>query len=330
MRTLTGVLSCLCLCLTARHTTAQAPVPKIPSVFAAYATPLEEPWNMVIHDALLAAQRGGRITYSWQDDLSSDAAMADGIRGALAKKPDVVVADGIVGAAGIRAAAAANPAIAFVVGSSAAPAPPNLSVFDSNLSEPAYLCGIVAGKLTKSNVVGVVAGQSDVQVHRALNAYIQGAREANPAVKVKVTFIDSWYDPPRARQAAMDQAAAGADLIWAEREGAIAGARDKGVLAFGNLVDQHAEAPETVVTGPVWSMTPLVDHVVKQASAGMVRGESLLDFSAVSRGGSILAPWHGWDEKLPPGLLELVREKQVAMKTGALRIAPGADKPAGD
>ena len=330
MRTLSVALSILCLCLAASHAPAQAPAAKIPAVFAAYATPLEEPWNMVIHDALLAAQRGGRITYSWQDKLSTDAAMADGIRGALTKRPDVVLADGIVGDAGIRAAAAANPTTAFVVGSTNVPAPPNLSVFDSNLSEPAYLCGIVAGKLTKSNVVGVVAGKSDVQVHRAINAYIQGAREANPAVKVKVTFIDSWYDPPKARQAAIDQAAAGADLIWAEREGAIAGAREKGVLAFGNLVDQHAEAPETVISGPVWSMTPLVDHVVKQSAAGMVRGESLLDFSAVSRGGTSLAPWHGWDEKLPPGVLDLVREKQVAMKSGTLRIDPGADKPVGD
>lgn len=324
-------LSFLCLLvMVAGRAPAQSPAAKIPAVFAAYATPLEEPWNMVIHDALLAAQRGGRITYAWQDKLSTDAAMAEGLRVGLAKGPHIVIADGIVGLAGIRAAAAANPGVSFVVGSTSAPVPPNLSVFDSNLAEPAYLCGVIAGKLTKSNVVGVVAGQSDVQVHRAINAYLQGARDTNPAVKVKVTFIDSWYDPPKARQAAIDQAAAGADLIWAEREGGIAGAREKGVLAFGNLVDQHAEAPEAVLTGPVWSMTPLVDHVVKQAAAGMVRGESLLDFSAVSRGGSMLAPWHGWDAKLPPAVLDLVREKQVAMKTGTLRIDPSTDKPVGD
>jgi hypothetical protein len=44
----------------------------------------------------------------------------------------------------------------------------------------------------------------------------------------------------------------------------------------------------------------------------------------------MLAPWHGWDEKLPPGVLDLVREKQVAMKSGTLRIDPSAEKPAGD
>jgi basic membrane protein A and related proteins len=303
---------------------------KKPVVFAAYATPLEEPWNMVIHEALQSAEKLGRITYSWQDKLASADAMASGIQSALARRPDIIFADGVEGVDGIRALAAANQGTTFVVGSSTAPVPPNLSVFDSNLSEPAYLCGVAAGRLTKSNVVGVVAGRSDVQVHRAINAYIQGVRDTNPAAKVKVTFTDSWYDPPKARQAALGQAAAGADLIWAEREGAIAGAREKGVLAFGNLVDQSAEGPDTVLTGPVWSMTPLVDHVIKQSSAGMVRGESLHDFSCLARGGAVLAPWHAWNEKLPSDVLELVREKQNAMKIGALVINPSADRPVGD
>jgi basic membrane lipoprotein Med (substrate-binding protein (PBP1-ABC) superfamily) len=325
------LLSIVCLVATAASSFGQAPVAaKVPVVFAAYTTPLDEPWNMVIHRALTDAEKAGRITYAWQDKLATPEAMASGLQSALVRRPDVVVADGVEAIDVLRAAAAANPSIAFVVGTSSPPVPPNLSVFDSDLSQPAYLCGVVAGRLTKSGIVGVVAGRSDVQVHRAINAYIQGVRDTNPAAKVKVTFIDSWYDPPKARQVALDQAAAGADVIWAEREGAIAGAREKGVLAFGNLVDQSGDGPDTVLTGPVWSMTPLVDHVVKQSAAGMVRGESLQDFSSLARGGAVLAPWHAWAAKLPPDVLELVRAKQTAIKTGALRLDPSADRPAGD
>ncbi len=321
----------VCTFLCAATTFAQTTQPaKVPVVFAAYATPLEEPWNMVIHQALQASEKNGRIVYAWQDKLSSAEALALGIQSALARKPDIVVADGVEGVEGIKAIAAANPGISFVVGTSAAPAVPNVSVFDSNLSEPAYLCGVVAGRLTKSNIVGVVAGRSDVQVHRAINAYMQGVREANPAAKVKLTFIDSWYDPPKAKQAAIDQVAAGADIIWAEREGAIAGAREKGVLAFGNLVDQSVEGPDTVLTGPVWSMTPLIDHVVKLSAAGMIRGESYHDFSSLARGGAVLAPWHGWNQKLPPEVLDFVRERQNAIKTGVLTINPSAERPVGD
>jgi len=325
------LLSIVCLVASTATCFGQAAVPaKVPVVFAAYATPLEEPWNMVIHRALEDAEKAGRITYAWQDKLAGPDAMTSGLNSALVRRPDIVIADAVEALDAVRAVAAANPTVAFVVGTSSPPAPPNLSVFDSDLSEPAYLCGVVAGRLTKSGIVGVVAGRSDVQVHRAINAYIQGVRDTNPAAKVKVTFIDSWYDPPKARQAAADQATAGADLIWAEREGAIAGARDKGVLAFGNLVDQSGEAPDTVLTGPVWSMAPLVDHVVKQSAAGMLRGESFHDFSSLARGGARLAPWHDWTAKLPPDVLELVRDRQTALKTGALRIDPSADRPAGD
>lgn len=328
MRAIVASLVCLVASATCL---GQAPAAsRVPAVFAAYATELAEPWNQVIHRALQDAEKVGRITYTWQDRLATPAAMTSGLQSALVRRPGLIVADGVEALDAIKAVAAANPETAFLVGTSQPPIAPNLSVFDSNLSEPAYLCGIAAGRLTKTGVVGVVAGKSDVQVHRAINAYIQGAKDANPAVRVKVTFINSWYDPPRAKQAALDQIAAGADIVWAEREGAIAGAREKGVLAFGNLVDQSAEGPQTVLTGPAWSMAPLIDHVTKLSAAGMVRSENYLDFCSLARGGSVLAPWHGWNEKLPAEVLALVRDRENAIKVGSLVIAPGADRPAGD
>jgi len=333
MRMRATLLALVCLCLSLPGVPLPAGQPaakKVPVVVAAYATPLEEPWNMVIHDALQAAQRGGRIRYSWQADLADAPRMAAALGAELAKRPDIVVADGTLADAEIRQLAAAHPQTAFVIGTSGPPAPPNLSVFDSDLAEPAYLCGVLAGRLTKSTVVGVVCGKPEPHVHRTVNAYIQGARDANPAVKVKVTFIDSWFDPPKARQAALEQIGAGADLIYAEREGAIAAAREKGVRAFGNLLDQHGESPDTVITGPVWSMTPVVDYIISLSSAGMVHAENLVDFSTLGRGGAGLAPWHGWDGRLPPEVMQLVREKERALKAGTLVLNPSTERPRGD
>jgi basic membrane lipoprotein Med (substrate-binding protein (PBP1-ABC) superfamily) len=331
MRAILFKLFCLSLSLFAAPLPAgEQPAKKVPVVFAAYATPLEEPWNMVIHDALQAAQRGGRIRYAWQDNLADSPQLAAALAAEVAKRPDIVFVDGTLADAEIRQIAAANPQTAFVVGTSNPPAAPNLSVFDTDLCEPAYLCGVLAGRLTKSNVVGVVCGKPEPHVHRTVNAYIQGARDANQAVKVKVTFIDSWFDPPKAHQAALDQIAAGADLIYAEREGAIAAAREKGVLAFGNLLDQHGESPTTVITGPVWSMTPVVDYLISLSSAGKVHAENLIDFSTLARGGAALAPWHGWDGRLPTDVMQLVREKERALKSGTLVLKPSTERPTGD
>ena len=141
---------------------------------------------------------------------------------------------------------------------------------------------------------------------------------------------DSWFDPPKARQAALDQIAAGADLIYAEREGAIAAAREKGMLAFGNLLDQHGESPDTVITGPVWSMTPVVDYLISLSAAGKVYAENLVDFSTLARGNAALAPWHGWDGRLPADVMQLMREKERALKAGSLVLNPSTERPTGD
>ena len=246
---------------------------KVPVVVAFYATPLEEPWNMVIHTAMEMEQRAGKIRYTWKDNLAGVAPMAAAITASLATKPDMIVADAADGDREIRALAAANPGIKFVIGTATETQAPNMSIFDSDLAEPAYLCGILAGSLTKSGVVGVVCGKAEPHVNRTINAFIAGAHDASARVKVKVTFIDAWYDPPKAKAAALAQITAGADVIYAEREGAIAGAKEKGVFAFGNLVDQFEEAPECVITGPVWNMTPLTDYIVKKASLGVVHAE---------------------------------------------------------
>ncbi len=79
---------------------------------------------------------------------------------------------------------------------------------------------------------------------------------------MKVAYIGSWFDPPKAKEATLAQIEAGADLIFAERFGVFEAAKEKGVLAFGNMMDQHALAPEVVITGPVWNMEPTVRHSI--------------------------------------------------------------------
>ena len=88
------------------------------------------------------------------------------------------------------------------MGSSFGPSKPNFAVFDNLIHEPSYLTGMVAGKATKSNLIGMVGGYAIPEVNRLMNAFMEGALSVNPNVKFWCTFINSWYDPPKAKEVA--------------------------------------------------------------------------------------------------------------------------------
>jgi len=174
------------------------------------------------------------------------------------------------------------------------------------------------------------AEQMARRVARLVNAFNAGAREANPAVKCKVTFIGSFFDPPKAKEAALAQIDAGADVLYAERFGVIEAAKEKGVLAISNMSDQSSLAPDTVVTGPVWDMWPTVDVAVRTVTAGVYTAQDLGSFSTMTKGGSFLAPFHAWEQKLPVDVKDLVAKKRDEILAGDFRVTVDESTPKSD
>ncbi|MBL8134584.1 MAG: BMP family protein [Anaerolineae bacterium] len=300
------------------------------TVFAAYATPIEEPWDGVIHAALQAAADEGRIVYTYQDEIGYSGDMEIVLREvAEDEAPAIIFGDAFGNEEAVRRVARDYPEIAFVFGSGLGPAQPNLSVFDNWIHEPAYLSGMYAGALTESGVVGVVGGYPVPEVNRIVNAFVQGVAESNPEATVLVTFINSWFDPAAAQEAALAQVDAGADILFAERFGPIDVAAEKGLLAFGNMSDQNALAPESVVTGPVWDMGPTVNFVIDQVAAGSYTGLDLKDFSMMAYGGASLADLHGFADTLDPALVEMVSAREQEIVDGLFRVNIDEDVPAG-
>ncbi len=312
------VLGLLSACAPAATPTA-APAAAGPTklkVFGAFAT-----WDGVIHSALQKAQEEGKIEYNYTEDIGYSGDMERVLREtAEQQKPDVIFGDAFGNEEAVRRVAAEYPGIAFVFGSGLGPADPNFSVFDNWIHEPAYLAGMLAGGLSKSNTIGVVGGYPVPEVNRLVNAFTKGAKEINPAAKVLVTFINSWFDPAAAKEAALAQVDAGADVLYAERFGVIEAAKDKGLFAIGNMSDQNELAPDLVVTGPVWNMSPTVEYVLKQVASGAYTAQDLKDFSMVAKGGASLAAFHAVESKIPADLLAKVKEKEAQIKNGLFRV----------
>src|SRR6185437_11272304 len=123
---------------------------------------------------------------------------------------------------------------------------PNFGTYDVRMYEGAYLAGVAAGYVTKTNTLGFVASVPIPEVVRNINAYTLGARSVNPKVHTKVIWINSWFDPGKEKQAAETLIGQGADVLLQNTDSSavLQTAQDKGVYAFGWDSDMTAYAPK--------------------------------------------------------------------------------------
>lgn len=288
-----------------------------PLIYGVYATPLEEPWDGAIHAALSDAESDGGIRYKHVDNLNTADKMERGLRDiATNESPDAIIGDAFSAEEAVRKVAAEFPDIPFSFGSGEKTVDPNMSVFDNWLQDPAYLAGMLSGEITESDVIGVVGAMPIPEVNRIINAFVDGAQAVNPDATVKVSFINSFFDPAAAKQAANAQIAAGADVLFAEREGVITAAEEADLPVIGMMVDQHDDAPGHVATSLVWNMRPTVEAIIEQAT-GEPAAVDLGEFSFMVEEGSDLAPLNtDIPGGIPEDLIEAIEQKEAEIRSG--------------
>jgi basic membrane protein A len=213
------------------------------------------------------------------------------------------------------------------MGSSGKPQAPNFAVFDNYIQDPAYLTGMIAGGMTKSGKIGMVGGFPIPEVNRLMNAFMAGAREVNPKVSFTVSFINSWFDPPKAKEAAFAMIDKGADVMYAERFGVSDAAKERKVLAIGNVIDTQDKYPETVVASALWHMEPTIDRALAQVKAGKFTAEDYGPWSTMKNKGSSLAPLGTFEKKVPAELVAKVRAKEKAILEGKFVVKVDDSQP---
>ena len=311
---------------------APAPVEAGPlKVFAAFATPIDEPWDAVIKDALEKAQKEGKITFTYTDQLGYSGDMERVLREICEKeKPALIMGDAFGNEEAIRRVAAEYPNIAFAFGSGSGPVEPNFSVFDNWIHEPGYLMGMYAGGLTKTNKIGIVGPYPVPEATRVINAFIAGAKSVNPDAKFMISWINSWFDLAAAKEGAQAHIDNGSDIIYGYPAGTIEAAAAAGLFTFGMMKDQNTAAPDYVVTSATWNMTPTVEFLIKQVEGGTYTSMDLKDFSMVAKGGASLAPLYGVEAKIPAELVAQVKAKEEAIKSGMFRVDIDEHVPTSD
>ncbi len=252
-----------------------------------HASPIENAWNSRIHEALLSAAKDGVIDYVFSEGVSgTDYARA--MREYAEQGVDLILGESYAVENEARQVAKDYPDMAFLMGSSGGPAGDNFGVFGTRNHEAAYLAGMLAGTMSKSNTFGSVGGYPIPEVNLLINAFRDGVKEVNPNAKFLNGFIGAWFDPPKAKEAAIAQIDAGADIIFGERIGTADGAKENDVLAIGSLIDYTPRYPGTVFANAIWNFRPTVDAIVADIKAGNPVGKDYTEFSFMKHGGNEL------------------------------------------
>jgi basic membrane lipoprotein Med (substrate-binding protein (PBP1-ABC) superfamily) len=288
-------------------------------IAAIYTVPVEQQWVSRIHKALNAEVARGGIEYVFSENVAN-ADYERVMRQYAEAKHDVIVGESFAVEQAARKVAKDYPKVAFLMGSSGKPQAPNFSVFDNFIHEPSYLTGMIAGGMTKSNKIGMVGGFPIPEVNRLMNAFVAGAREVNPKAEFMVTFINSWFDPPKAKEAAFAMIDKGADIMYAERFGVSDAAKERKVLAIGNVINTQASYPETVVASALWNMEPTIDAALKAVRAGKFGAEDYGKWSYMGVKGSELAPLGTFEQRLPGELTKRVKEREAAIFAGKFTV----------
>jgi basic membrane protein A len=302
---------------------AQAPKLKVAAI---YTVPVEQQWVSRIDKALKAAVARGEIDYVFSENVAN-ADYERVMRQYAEAGHTLIVGESFAVEAAARKVAKDYPKVAFLMGSSGKPQAPNFSVFDNYIQEPAYLTGMIAGGMTKSNKIGMVGGFPIPEVNRLMNAFMAGAKEVNPKAEFMVTFINSWFDPPKAKEAAFAMIDKGADIMYAERFGVSDAAKERGKLAIGNVIDTQDKYPDTVVASALWNMEPTVDVALKAVKEGKFKAEDLGKYSMMQFKGSELAPLGTFEKKIPAELIAKVKAKEKAILDGSFKVAVNDNQP---
>ena len=295
-------------------------------VAAIYTLPVEQQWISRIHKALNTAAERGDIEYTFSENVANTD--YERVMREYAEQGMQLIVGEVFGLErAARKVAKDYPDTAFLMGSSFGPVAPNFSVFDNWIHEPSYLSGMVAGAATESNVIGMVGGYAIPEVNRLMHAFMDGAREVNPDVKFIVNFIDSWYDPPKAKESAFAMMDAGADVMYAERFGVSDAAVERGVKAIGNVIDTSGDYPGTIMASALWHMEATIDKAIANVAAGSFEAADYGQYSFMAYGGGSLV----MDESLVSAdTAAAVKAKEAEILDGLFRVNVNDDRPVSD
>lgn len=216
--------------------------------------------------------------------------------------------------------AADSPKTTFVHASGFKQAP-NFGTYNARWYEGAYVAGMVAGKVTKSNKLGYVGAIPIPDVVSTINAFALGVKRTNPAATVSVVWVNEWFNPGLERDAANSLMQQGIDVIgsgFQDSPAVVQAAENKGVWSVGMFSDHRKSAPQKLLTSITHDWTPYFRQVITDTLAGKFKGAPYV--GTLSNGGVGLLDWN---PAVPADVVALAKSARADIASGKLQPFAG-------
>jgi simple sugar transport system substrate-binding protein len=199
----------------------------------------------------------------------------------------------------------------------------NLGIYNARFYEGRYLCGLIAGRMTKSNVLGYVAAFPIPEVLQGINAFTRGARSVNPKAELRVVWVNSWYDPGKEREAANTLLSQQADVIThhTDSTAVVQAAEARGAMAFGYHSDMSKFGAKAHLTASTHVWGKYYTDTVQSVLAGKWKSGSV--WGGIKDGFIRLAPLNA---SVPAAVKDEVAKAEAGIKAGTFHPFAGPVK----
>lgn len=199
----------------------------------------------------------------------------------------------------------------------------NLSTYSSRFYEGRYVVGHVVGKMTKTNTIGYIASFPIPEVIRGINATYLGAKQVNPDIKMKIVWVNTWYDPGKEGDAAKTLIDQGVDVIMQHTDSPapLQVAEERGVWAVGQASDMTAFAPKAQLTAIIDDWDPYYIERVQAVLDGT--WESKDTWGGFDSGMVELAPYN---DAIPADVVEMAEGVRKGIEDGSVHPFTGPIK----
>ncbi|MFK7753029.1 MAG: BMP family ABC transporter substrate-binding protein [Sedimentitalea sp.] len=213
-----------------------------------------------------------------------------------------------------------NPDMTFIHASGYKLAP-NFSNFQSRNYESSYLVGLAAGDMTENDTIGIVAAYAIPEVIGMINAFALGVQKVNPDAAIKVVWLNSWFDPPKAQESARALIAQKSDVIYSlyqDTPSVVTAAEEEGVWVINTSSDMKEYAPNWLLASQVADWSSFFIKSVQATLDGTFEGEA---FWGGMADGSVDVK--SWSDKISPATLALIQDATAKLQAGTFHPITG-------